>query len=157
MRWSLVLAAALLIVSTGCVGSQDEGQNRPDVGPEEDQGPRTSWETVTREGTVSGVGTPAGSVSQGGGNMAAWNVPENSRILYLNVTAEGGELSVEYGPDCTTEDTVQCGNQASTEDGEVRLVHEQPNATGWEAYFFIENDAGEVDWELTATMGVLER
>lgn len=154
MRWSLLLVG-LLVVTAGCLGMDDE-----DVGTDTDgaeTGPTTSWETVTRSGTVSGVGTPAGSVSQGGGNMAAWSVPGDTRILYLNVTAEGGELSIEYGPDCNTEDTVECGNEASTEDGEARLVHEQPNATGWEAYFFLENDAGEVDWELTATMGVLER
>ena len=112
--------------------------------------------TVTRSGTVTGVGTPAGSVSQGGGNMAAWNVSDTARVLYINVTTEGGELSIEYGPDCNTQDTVECGNNATTEDGQARLVHEQPTPGSWEAYFFLETDAGEVDWELAATMGVVD-
>jgi hypothetical protein len=155
MRWSVLLAAAL-IVTTGCVGMQDDGgaaTGTDDAG--EDPGPATTWETVTRSGTVSGAGTPAGSVSQGGGNMATWSVPEDTRILYLNLTTEGGELSMQYGPDCNTEDTVECEYQTTTEDGEAREIVEDPAAGSWEAYLFIENDAGEVDWELTATMGVV--
>lgn len=152
MRWRALLAA-LLVLAAGCLSPDSE-----DAAPSDDAqepGSSTDWETVTRSGTVSGVGTPAGSVSQGGGNTATWTVPEDTRILYLNVTADGGELSIEYGPDCTTEDAVECGNEATTEDGEARLVHEGPTAAGWEAYFFLENDAGEVDWELTATVGVV--
>lgn len=153
MRWSALLAA-LLVLTTGCLspGSEDAAPSDDDA---EEPDRSTEWDTVTRSGTVSGVGTPAGSVSQGGGNTATWTVPEDTRVLYLNVTSEGGELSIEYGPDCTTEDTVECENEATTEDGEARLVHEAPAAAGWEAYFFLENDAGEVDWELTATTGVV--
>jgi hypothetical protein len=155
MRWSAVLAA-LLLVTAGCLGSSDDDGVPSADGDDEDTGPQTTWETVTRSGTVSGAGTPAGSVSQGGGNMATWTVPQDTRIMYLNLTAEGGELSMQYGPDCNTEDTVECEYQTTTEDGEAREIVEDPAADGWEAYLFIENDAGEVDWELTATMGAVD-
>lgn len=156
MRWSAVLAAVLL-VTAGCLGSTDEDSIPSADDDTEDEDPRTTWETVTRSGTVTGAGTPAGSISQGGGNQATWSVPQDTRTLYLNVTADGGQLSIDYGPDCNTQDTVQCEHSASTEDGEARLVHEMPNATGWEAYVFIQNNAGEVDWQLQATMGVVQR
>lgn len=154
MRWA-VLIGALLVLTAGCLGSSDDDgptDTQPDV--EEDEGPSTQWETVDRSGTVTGVGTPAGSVSQGGGNTATWTVPSDTRIMYLNVTADGGELSIEYGPDCNTEDTVECQYQASTEGGEAQEVLEDPAASGWEMYFFLQNDAGEVDWTLEATVGV---
>lgn len=154
MRWRSLLLAGLLVLSAGCLSPGDEDATT-DADGDEDSGPSTSWDTVTRSGTVTGVGTPAGSVSQGGGNTATWTVAEDTRILHLNVTTEGGELSIEYGSDCSTEDTVDCEHEATTEGGEVSLVHEDPAPSGWEAYFFLDTNAGEVDWELTATMGVV--
>lgn len=155
MRWSAALAVVLL-VTAGCLGSTDEDSLRTADDDTEDGAPTTTWETVTRSGTVTGAGTPAGSVSQGGGNQATWTVPQDARIMYLNLTADGGELSMEYGPDCNTEDTVECEHSASTENGELAEVVEDPAASGWEAYLFLENDVGEVDWQLQATIGVLD-
>lgn len=154
MRWRVLLVATL-VLTAGCLSSTDDDPASPDEGDE--QGPRTTWGTTTRSGTVSGAGTPAGSVSDGGGNQATWTVPEDTRVMYLNMTAEGAEVTIEYGPDCQTEDTVECEHSASTQDGELREVHEAPAAGSWDAYVFLNNTVGEADWELAASMGVVQR
>lgn len=155
-RTLLVAGLALSLAAAGCVGELD------DAGPGESSngaqdGPTTTWSYDRANGTVTGATTPAGSVNQGGETTATFEVPENARVLYLNVTTEGGEVNWQYGPDCQTDPSIQCENSSSTSDGSDEQVLQVPAPGTWEAHFFVGDDttAGEVDWTLDVAVGVL--
>lgn len=154
----MALLIGLLMITAGCLGSQDDGgEGLPGPGGSDDGQAGTSWTTDTSEGEITGATAPgAGSVSQGGGNMASFTIQEGARVAYLNVTTEGGDLNMEYGPSCQTEPTVACNNTATTESGELSIQLTAPGPGGWEAYFFIAEStaAGQVSWTLEVTQGV---
>lgn len=153
MRWTVVLAG-LLLVTAGCVGSEDD-----DGVPQADDGfgASTSFATETYEGEVTGATVPMGGGAAQGENQASFQVPNGARVLYLNVTTEGGELDMQYGPDCETDPAVSCSNNATTSDGGLEVRIAQPTTGAWDAFFFIAEDtaAGQVSWTLDVTVGVV--
>lgn len=158
MRATVVLMG-LLMLTAGCLGSQDDDDGLPGPGGDGGQaGTPVAWTTDTYEGQVTGATAPgAGSVSQGGGNMAAFTIQDGARVAYLNVTTDGGDLDMQYGPGCQTQPAVSCNNTATTEDGSLSIQLTAPEPGGWEAYFFVAEDtvAGEVAWTLEVTQGIV--
>jgi len=150
---TLTLLASALALGAGCVGTDDGSQGLPGSDDGAGDEPSTQWTTATASGTVEGAGSPAGGVSQGD-TAASWTVPENTRLMYLNITTEGGDLDYQYGPDCQTDPAVSCEYNGSTQDGEAMERVAAPTPGSWEIYFFLQTDAGEVDWSFTADMGV---
>lgn len=160
MRGRLLVLVAVLGLAAGCLGGDDDPGTPTSEPSEGTDDPVRVWETVERSGTVTGAGIAGTGVSQADGNSVSWQAPSNSTILYLNITAEqaandtgpAGQLSVEYGPNCETGDTVSCDYNTTTENGQALEVVEAPAGGTWEAFFFAENNAGEIDWTLTARM-----
>ncbi len=156
---STVLLMGLLMITAGCLGSQDDG-GQPGPGGEGAGPAGTSWTSDTYDGEVTGATAPgAGSVSQGGGDTAAFTVQPGTRVAYLNVTTEGGDLDMQYGPGCQTDPTIACNNTATTEDGNLSIQLDAPAPGDWEAYFFVAEStaAGQVSWTLQVTQGVEAR
>lgn len=155
MRWTAVLAG-LLLVTAGCLGSEDDGGGVPPADDGSGAGASTSFATETYEGEITGATVPMGGAAQGD-SQASFQVPNGARVLYLNVTTEGGELDMQYGPDCQTDPAVSCSNNATTSDGGLDLRIAQPTTGAWDAFFFIAEDtvAGEVSWTLDVTVGVV--
>lgn len=155
--WTLLVAFCL--VTAGCLGptGEDDGADTDADDPAADDA-QTLFSSERYEGEVTGATVPGGgSVSQGGGGQASFSVPNGTRIAYLNVTTEGGELDMQYGPDCQTDPTISCSNNASTSDGELSVALDTPQPGSWDAFFFVAEDtvAGQVNWTLEVTVGVV--
>ncbi len=159
MRTATLLLAPLLVTAAlaGCLG--DDGPNAGLPGNDDGDAPRTEWQYSTGSGTVTGAGTPAGSLASGE-NAAAWTVPENARVMHINLTVEsqtvlGAEISYQLGPACETDPTISCSHTGTTEDGQATITIQDPAPGGWEIYVFLENDAGEADWSIEIATGIL--
>lgn len=153
-----ILLASLLLLTAGCLGTTDDDPQAPGDDTSAPGSPATTWSTESFDGTVTGATAPgAGSVTQGGGNSATFQIPDGTRIAHLNVTTEGGDLDMQYGPDCQTDPTISCENTATTSDGALSIALRSPTSGSWDAFFFIaeETAAGEVSWTMDVTVGVV--
>jgi len=165
-RTIFVVAALLTAAFAGCVGdAEDDDASSTNENTTIDTEPERDFTEFSDSGTFTSVGAGGPSVSTGGKSSTSWNVPANTTILYLNVTVEkmqnetsqAGEVSFQYGNECeTNNNVVSCEHSDSTENGEAKIVHQGPATGNWEIHFFSENDAGDVSWNFTAAMGVLE-
>ncbi len=155
MRSAMLLALLLVAAPlTGCLANGDDDTD-PTLPNGDNSEPTTNWRTTTHSGTVEGVGTPGPSIA-GGDNTASWSVSANAFTLQLDLASEGtlgDDLTFQYGPNCETEPTVTCDYSGETEDGQASITIDDPAPGTWEIFFFLDTNAGEVEWVLETTIG----
>lgn len=165
----IVLTAGL----TGCIGSDGgegdgsgddpiEPGSTPD-GDENETTPATTeraWERETFNGTVTGFNVPgvgSGNVAPASENMqVTFQASSGIDVLYLNLTAEGGELRMNIAdPDCQPGAFSTCEEQVETSGGEASYANETATSGEWNVRIF-SNDpvAVQVSYTLSVVQGV---
>lgn len=171
MTWRVLLLAGLLL-TTGCIGmggddsdaetasTDDPARDLNETETEAEEPTNTTeFSTETIEGSVTGIGIPVvGSVTvtpASENNVASFTVDENPRILYLNLTTEGGELDMLLaGPNC--EQASACEEEIATSGGEAAYTNETPTAGEHDLRFFSQGPTdNQVSYTLEITQGVL--
>jgi hypothetical protein len=168
MRWSVFLVAAL-VLTTGCLGmggddatstddtaepATDDNATSEDEPEQASPEPTIEWRNETYEGTVTGttVFTP-GATSEGDGQSFTFDAAPGIQTLFVNLTAEGGELTMNVaGPDC--EINSPCEESVETSGGEAQYVNETPTSGEWNVRFFVEPAGAQVDYTANVVQGV---
>lgn len=174
MRTHAFLVALLVLTGglTGCIGSDgsDDGADddpiEPGSTPDGDGNETTpatterTWERETFNGTVTGFNVPgvgSGNVAPASENMQiTFQASSGIDVLYLNLTAEGGELRMNIAdPDCDATATSTCEEQVETSGGEASYVNETPAGGEWSVRVFSSDPvAAQVPYTLSVVQGV---
>lgn len=132
LRWPVLLFAAAL-ATAGCIGTGgDDVNNTTDQPPFGfDQGGNnttdsdTRWETHTKNGTVQGANAVVASSSA----EEQVTVADGALVMGVNVTAEGGELTVTLvPPDC---EDASCESSQDTSNGNLTMIVDGPESGEW--------------------------
>lgn len=167
MRWEAIALAALLL-TTGCIGlgddagDEDEDIDAQDVDEDPDENeteePVTSveWSNDTYEGAITGTSffAPSPPSEQ---QSFAFEVANGTQGLVINLTTEGGDLSMNVAdPECTPGPEATCEETVATEDGEAEFTVESPQGGEWNVRFFPSDPvANDVAYTADVAQGLL--
>lgn len=159
----------------GCIGGEDtpsetnaSGQDVEPTSANEtstpnatDTEPRTTWTNQTREGVVTGIFVPVTGTAinvplASENTLIEFTAEDGTEDLYLNLTSEGGEISMGIdSPDCDAGPERAGCQFVTTSDGEASYHEPNPTAGTWELTFFSgEPVSVEVGWELEIAQAV---
>lgn len=151
MRAAVLLLASVVVLA-GCVTS-DQPPETPDPGPE----PATEISTLNRTyaGSITGAGTPAGSVNQGGSDsLQTIDVNASAIRIHVNVTitTNAPESEARIGFYCSQDEqgATSCEERHVTEGHELSWS-DASDGEDFGVSIFWDQGAGEMQWTIEAT------
>lgn len=157
----LALVLVALVVLAGCISGNDPAGDVEDDLPTE---PASEIVAVndTYSGTITGAGTPAGGVNDGGSDTTQTiSVEANATRVEIDVTIDAPpEMTVDVGFDCTAEDqggqeTVTCQEYKTATVGSAVSWSSKNVTEAFDIAFFWQTGAGEASWDAEVTQHVL--